>query len=157
MNFSKDFSQQWSFRGRRQLPAFCFKRTMFVWEGGGSKLVRLEEKLAFWTAACGLTVLHGFLVVSVTKKSIILTTSLMWRPSWPSPSLSTSSAELTHELHDLVPSLALSVMRRTNGGRYAPTPLKKKHEKSPSVELGTWQAFPKIFRRARHHHVYRIM
>ena len=34
-------------RGRRQLPAFCFKRTMFVWEGGGSKLVRLEEKSAF--------------------------------------------------------------------------------------------------------------
>ena len=33
--------------GRRQLPAFCFKRTMFVWEGEGSKLVRLEEKSAF--------------------------------------------------------------------------------------------------------------
>ena len=36
-------------RGRRQLPAFCFKQTMFVWEGGGGelKLVRLEENSAF--------------------------------------------------------------------------------------------------------------
>ena len=65
-------------------------------------------------------VLHDFPVVSVTKKSIILQTSLTGRPSWPSLSLSTSSAELTRDLHDLAPSLALSVMCRTNGGRYAP-------------------------------------
>ena len=104
-------------------------------------------------------VLHGFLVVLVMKKSIILQTSLTWRPSLPSPSLSTSSAELTRDLHDidLALSLALSVMHRMNGLRYAPTPLKKKHEKSPSVEPGTSQDFPKIFRRARHRHVYRIM
>ena len=36
-------------RGRRQLSAFCFKRTMFVWEGGGSELVRLEQNRHFWT------------------------------------------------------------------------------------------------------------
>ena len=126
--------------------------------GGVSKLVRLEEKIGI----SGLlrVVLHGFLVVSVTKKIITnfaLRTLLTWRPSWPSPSLSTSSAELIRDLHDLAPSLALSVMRRTNGGRYAPTPLKKKHEKSPSVEQGTSQAFPKVLRRTRYHHVYRIM
>ena len=74
-------------------------------------------------------VLHDFPVVSVTKKSIILQTSLTGRPSWPSLSLSTSSAKLTRDLHGLAPSLALSVMRRTNGGRYAPT-LLKKHEKA---------------------------
>ena len=34
-------------RGRHQLPAFCFKRTMLVWEGDWSKLVRLEQKSAF--------------------------------------------------------------------------------------------------------------
>ena len=60
-------------------------------------------------------VLHGFLVVSMTKKSIILQTSLKRRPSWPSLSLSTSSAELTRDLHDLAPSQALSVRCRTNG------------------------------------------
>ena len=78
-------------------------------------------------------VLHGVLVVLVTKKLIILQTPLTWRPSWPSPSLSTSSAELTRGLHDLAPSPTLSGTSRTNGGRYAPTPLKKKHENSPSV------------------------
>ena len=62
-------------------------------------------------------VLHDFPVVSVTKKSIILQTSLTGRPSWPSLSLSTSSTEQTRDLHDFAPSLALSVMRRTNGGR----------------------------------------
>ena len=82
-------------------------------------------------------VLHDFPVVWVTKKSIILKTSPTGRPSCPSLSLSTSSAELTRKLHDLAPSLALSVMRRTIVGRPAPTPLKKKHAKSPSVEPGT--------------------
>ena len=79
-------------------------------------------------------VLHDFPVVSVTKKSITLQTSLTERHSSPSLSLSTSSAELTRDLHYLASSLALSVTRRVNGGRYAPTQLKKKHEKSPSVE-----------------------
>ena len=102
-------------------------------------------------------VLHDFPVASVTKISIILQTSLTWRPAWPRLSLLTSSAELTRDLHDLAPSLALSVMRRTKGGRYAPTPLKKKHKNSSSVEPGTSQALPKIVLKARHHHVYRIM
>ena len=78
-------------------------------------------------------VLHDFPVVWVTKKSIILQTSPTGRPSCPSLSLSTSSAVLTRKLHDLAPS----VMRRTNVGRPAPTPLKKTHTKSPSVEPGT--------------------
>ena len=137
-----------SFRGRRQLPAFCFKRTMFVWEGGGLKLVRLEEKSAFMDCCV------WFCTASWSFRW--RRNSLTLRSSWPSPRLSTSSAELTRDIHDLAPSLALSVMRRTNGGRYAPTPLKKKHEKSPSGEPGTSQAFPKILRRSRHHHVYRI-
>ena len=62
---------------------------------------------------------------------------------------------LTRDLHDLAQSL--SVMRRTNGGMYAPTPLKKKHKNSSSVEPGPSQALPKILLRARHNHVYRIM
>ena len=94
--------------------------------GGGSKLVRLEEKSAF-------LVLHNFPVVWVTKKSIILQTSPTGRSLCSSLSLSTSSAEQTRKLHDLAPS----VMRRTNVGRPAPTPLKKKHTESPSVEPET--------------------
>ena len=109
--------------------------------GEGRELVRLARKIGIF----GLlrVVLPDFPVVSLTKKSKILRTSLTGRPSWPSLSLSTSSAELTRDLRDLAPSLALSVMRKTNGGRYAPTPPKKRHEKSPSVVARrTPQAFP---------------
>ena len=105
---------------------------MFVW----------KKNRHFWTAACGFAWLPGRFgdeeIHNITNFAHV-------EASWPSPSLSTSSAELTRDLHDLALSLALSVMRRLNGGRYAPTSLKKKHEESPSVEPGTSQAFLKYF------------
>ena len=145
-------------KGLSPITGILFQTNDVRLRGGRVKACSFGRKIGIF----GLlrVVLHGSLVVLVTKKSTILQTSLTWRPSscsWPSPSLPPSSAELTRYLHDLAPSLALSVIRRTNGGRYAPTPLKKKHEKSPSVEPGISQAFPKILLRARHHHVYRIM
>ena len=96
-----------------------------LFERGEGRSLFVKKKIGIF----GLlrVVLHDFPVILVTKKSIILQTPLTGRPSWPSLNLSTSSAELTRDLHDLTPSLALSVMRRKNGGRYAPTPLKK-HE-----------------------------
>ena len=45
--------REYPVRGRRQLPAFCFKRTMFVWEGEGRSLFVWKKNQHFWTAACG--------------------------------------------------------------------------------------------------------
>ena len=88
---------------------------MFVW----------KKNRPFGTAAHGYAWLSGRFgdeeIHNITNFAHV-------EPSWPSPSLSTSSAELTHDLRDIAPSLALSEMRRTNDGRYTPTPLKKKHD-----------------------------
>ena len=47
-NMRNIFSCLGLLRGRRHLSAFCFKRTMFVWKGGGLELFRLKKNRLFW-------------------------------------------------------------------------------------------------------------
>ena len=93
---------------------------MFVW----------KKNRHFWNAACGFAWPLG----RFGEEEILNITNFAHVEAFMAePILKTSSAELTGDLHDLAPSLTLSVTRRTNGGGYAPTLLKKKHDKSPSA------------------------
>ena len=83
------------------------ERVYFYWPPGPNPVVTISTRVGPGSRL-GFAWLPGrFGDEEIHKKGIILQTSLTWRPSWPSLSLSTSSAELTRDLHDLAPSLAL--------------------------------------------------
>ena len=135
-------------KGLSPITGISFQTNDVRLRGGGSKLVRLEEKSAFWDCCvwfCMTSRSFGWRRNPLYYK-LPHGEAFMSKPEFV-------DVLLIRKLHDLTPwpSFAPSVMCRTNFGRPAPTVLKKKHTKSPSVEPGT-SHLPWILLSARHHH-----